>query len=170
MEITKKILILIIILTMLCTTTVFAMFITQSETTISKKVAKPIIELVQTSDSISIDYWNTDTLYEFSVRNYNDSGEVSDVQIRYYVQIIANNFNYIKDFKFKKKTGSSYRNQTINYNSSTPMYYSDYYYLPAGTKQEDKFRLTMEYQNGNYYASTGFWVRIYADQVAPVES
>ena len=171
MKISKKILVLIMIITILCTSTAFAKYVANITQTSSVKVAKPIIEIVSDSGLIAIDYLNTSDTYSFHIRNYNDNGEVSDVAMNYQVQLEASTFNNMKDLKIRKKkaNGSSYTTQTMYYDSSTPMYYTNYYTLPAGTKQDDYFYISMEYPESCQSAYAVFWVQIYAYQVEPTE-
>ena len=53
------------------------------------EIAKPILE-VENAGNLEITNTNNKGIYEFNVRNYNEQGEITDVDLEYYVEILDN--------------------------------------------------------------------------------
>ena len=56
------------------------------------KVAKPILEVEKDSE-ISITQDNTSGEYRFKVKNYNDLEEITEVNLKYYIEILDDNLD-----------------------------------------------------------------------------
>lgn len=63
------------------------------------QIAKPIME-VENASTLEINNENNQGIYEFKVRNYNSKGEISDVDLEYYVEIL-NDLDDKKEIKVK---------------------------------------------------------------------
>lgn len=51
------------------------------------EIAKPIMEVENTS-TLQIDNKENEGIYEFKIRNYNFNGEITDVDLEYYIEIL----------------------------------------------------------------------------------
>ena len=51
------------------------------------KVAKPILE-VENGSSLEINNSNKEGIYEFKIKNYNEQGEKTDVNLEYYIEVL----------------------------------------------------------------------------------
>lgn len=97
------------------------------------EIAKPVFE-VSGSQNILIDGIQ-DTVYDFSVRNYNDSG-ISEVALNYYIQI-ENNSD--ADLTFQLTKNGKLVNLTKNKTSLIS--------LSGLERKSDDYQLTIKYTN-----------------------
>ncbi len=67
---------------------------------VSTQVAKPIL-IMEEENKIYIDDNNNEAEYKFKVKNYNEKGKITDVQMFYTIQIIANTDETIKYSLYK---------------------------------------------------------------------
>ena len=67
----------------------FAKFINSNKTSINAKIAKPIF-IVNGDKEILIEKYGSVNDYNFSVKNYNDNNNTSEVSLNYKIEIIAN--------------------------------------------------------------------------------
>ena len=51
------------------------------------KVAKPLLE-VENGSSLEINNFNKEGVYEFKIKNYNEQGEKTDVNLEYYIEVL----------------------------------------------------------------------------------
>ncbi|MFG6318370.1 MAG: hypothetical protein K1W33_00675 [Clostridia bacterium] len=144
MDITKKkilktalIILLIIIILLLCSLFLggrsFSKYKKNFNVSSSTEIAKPILN-VEGDSNIKIDGIE-DTIYDFSVKNYNGSN-VSEVDMNYYIEIV-NTSKADLDFILTKngKTVSLKNNKT------------DLISLVSTIKQTDDYQLQIKYNN-----------------------
>lgn len=133
------IIILLLVLSMLTISGVFAKYVSSAYGSGSMQVAKPIIQVVDNS-SITIDNDNLSGTYEFSVRNYNGS-EINEVKQGYDIQISINNTTYLESLSLVKVlNGVEVPQSLTNFKAGT-------YYLGVNDTQEDNYKLYITYSN-----------------------
>jgi len=52
-------------------------------------IAEPII-VMESSESLKITNTNNSGVYNFKVKNYNEKGKITDVEVKYYIEILGN--------------------------------------------------------------------------------
>lgn len=101
----------------------------------STKIAKPIIE-VENASTLELNNENSEGVYEFKVRNYNSNGEITDVNLEYYIEILNdlddNNTIKIKLLKNDEEIA-------INDNKT------EKFYLEKEKMQEDVYKMEISY-------------------------
>ncbi len=97
-------------------------------------IAKPILEVEKNSEVI-INQDNQKGEYEFKVKNYNPSEEVSEVDLRYYIEVLEENSNKAIQYELYKE------NQKIELQDNK----TNEMYLNNNEKQEHLYKLTVKY-------------------------
>lgn len=130
----KKLILSIIILGIICTactTFVFAKYSTQVLLNASAKIAKPIIKM-QGEETREITILSPKTSYSFSVKNYNESEEINEVAMRYYIEIISEKLELLEVHLYKGEEIKLIDNKTEKMD------------LKIGEKQEDNYYLEVK--------------------------
>lgn len=108
---------------------------TKIEVNGNTKIAKPIIE-VENASTLELNNENSEGVYEFKVRNYNSNGEITDVNLEYYIEILNdlddNNAIKIKLLKNDEEIA-------INDNKT------EKFYLEKEEMQEDVYKMEISY-------------------------
>lgn len=108
---------------------------TKIEVNGNTKIAKPIIE-VENASTLELNNKNSEGVYEFKVRNYNSNGEITDVNLEYYIEILNdlddNNTIKIKLFKNDEEIA-------IDDNKT------EKFYLEKEKMQEDVYKMEISY-------------------------
>ena len=98
------------------------------------EIAKPIIQ-VENGNSLEINNQNKEGIYEFKVKNYNDNGEITQVDMEYYVEILDDLSNKGIDIKLLKD------DEEIEINENK----TEKYLLTKEGMQEDNYKLELKY-------------------------
>lgn len=98
------------------------------------EIAKPIIQ-VENGNSLEINNQNKEGIYEFKVKNYNDNGEITQVDMEYYVEILDDLSNKGIDIKLLKD------DEEIEINENK----TEKYLLTKEGMQEDNYKLKLKY-------------------------
>lgn len=98
------------------------------------EIAKPIIQ-VENGSSLEINNQNKEGIYEFKVKNYNDNGEITQVDMEYYVEILDDLSNKGIEIKLLKD------NEEIEINENK----TEKYLLTKEGMQEDNYKLELKY-------------------------
>lgn len=152
----KKIRIMIIAFILLITnTTVFATLKKDYNKRISLNVAKPILEVIKTSAN-DINNSNLNGVFCFDVRNYSGSN-MNKANMKYQIEIIIANNKYT-DLRLVKINGETEENQTLTDKKT------QFYTLNKTSKQDDKFKLYINYSSTNYVISEDIKIKVYAVQ------
>ena len=109
----------------------------------SSKIAKPILEIVGV-DEMQVDVLNEDKhYYEFSIRNFNQNNDVSDVELKYNIEFICSQenapliINLYRINNFEETKIELQKNKTIQYE-----------YLELN-KEENFYRAEIMYDNNS---------------------
>lgn len=98
------------------------------------EVAKPILQ-VENGNSLEINNTNRKGIYEFKVKNYNDQGEKTQVDLKYYIEILSDLENSgieLKLFRDEQEIEVK-ENKTENF------------ILPKSEEKEDNYKLEISY-------------------------
>ena len=98
------------------------------------EIAKPILE-IESGNNLEINNTNEKGIYEFKVKNYNEQGEKTDVDLEYYIEILDNLANSgieLKLFKDEKEVEIK-ENKTENF------------ILTKNEMREDNYKLEVTY-------------------------
>ena len=98
------------------------------------EIAKPIIQ-VENGNSLEINNQNKEGIYEFKVKNYNNNGEITQVDMEYYVEILDDLSNKGIDIKLLKD------DEEIEINENK----TEKYLLTKEGMQEDNYKLELKY-------------------------
>lgn len=127
--------ILIILLTILlfCSGYSLGKELSNVEINATGEIAKPIL-VVNNNEPIEINSESSKGYYDFKIKNYNENDETTEVDIKYYIEILTNTTDEIS-FKIYKN------GQEINMenNKTQELYFS------KDIKQEDNFRIEISY-------------------------
>lgn len=98
------------------------------------KVAKPILE-VENGSSLEINNSNKEGIYEFKIKNYNEQGEKTDVNLEYYIEVL-------NDFENNGIEINLFRNeQKIDINNNK----TEKFILSKDEIKEDNYKLEVLY-------------------------
>lgn len=100
----------------------------------SAEIAKPILEVEKDSE-ITITEENKKGEFTFKVKNYNQLEEISEVDLKYYIEILENNLDKSIVYKLYKE------NQEINLTENK----TEEMTLPKDKKEEQIYTLKVEY-------------------------
>lgn len=119
--------ILIIFLMLISISFVYARYTGYKIAKYNTKIAKPILELVN-GENISINDNNKEGEYRFSIKNYNDKNEITDVKLGYTIEIIANEdkaiqYTLYKDDKQIPIVGNKSEEIEMNNNNKEEHFY-----------------------------------------------
>lgn len=98
------------------------------------EIAKPILE-VENGTSLDISNTNNSGIYEFKVKNYNENGEKTQVDLEYYIEIL----NDIKSNGIELKLFKNDQEIEINENKT------EKFLLTKDEIKEDNYRLEITY-------------------------
>ena len=98
------------------------------------EIAKPILE-VENGSSLEINNKNDKGIYEFKVKNYNEQGEKTDVDLEYYIEIL----NYLENSGLELKLYKDDQEIQINENKT------ETYLLTKDEIKEDNYKLEITY-------------------------
>lgn len=98
------------------------------------KVAKPILE-VENGSSLEINNSNKEGVYEFKIKNYNEQGEKTEVDLEYYIEVL-------NDFENNGIEINLFRNeQKIDINNNK----TEKFILSKDEIKEDNYKLEVLY-------------------------
>lgn len=97
------------------------------------EIARPILE-IENSEKLNINNQNREGIYEFKIKNHNETGEITQVDLEYYIEILSPE-NEAISFKLYKedKEVELENNKTENI------------LLSKDSKQEDIYKLEIKY-------------------------
>lgn len=98
------------------------------------EVAKPILQ-VENGTNLEINNTNSKGIYEFKVKNYNEQGEKTDVDLEYYIEILEDVEKYGIELKLFKN------DQEIQINENK----TEKFILTKDEIQEDNYKLEITY-------------------------
>lgn len=98
------------------------------------EIAKPILE-VENGSSLEINNKNDKGIYEFKVKNYNEQGEKTDVDLEYYIEIL----NYLENSGLELKLYKDDQEIQINENKT------ETFLLTKDEIKEDNYKLEITY-------------------------
>lgn len=98
------------------------------------EIAKPILE-VENGSSLEINNNNNKGIYEFKVKNYNEQGEKTDVDLEYYIEIL----NYLENSGLELKLFKDEQEIPINENRT------EIFLLTKDGIKEDNYKLEITY-------------------------
>ena len=101
---------------------------------INTEIAKPILEVEKASEIIITEENNTGE-YHFTVKNYNDAEEISQVDLQYYIEILDDNIDNAIEYKLYKDN----EKLELQDNKTQKMM------LSKDTKDEQSYTLKVEY-------------------------
>lgn len=139
--ITLVFIIFIIILLLLCGYT-FAKTIDNVLIKSENPISEPIL-IVENNPSIDITSKNNSGIYEFKVKNYNNEGKITEVDLKYYIEITSNMDEEIKLELYED-------NQKVNLiNNKT-----EYIKISKSSKQERNYKIKIQYEKGQKELTT----------------
>ena len=100
------------------------------------QIAKPILEVEKNSEII-INENNKTGEYNFKVKNYNESEEISQVNLKYYIEILDNNIDESVKYELYKEE------EKIDLNENK----TNEFILKQGEKNEQEYKLKIEYNS-----------------------
>ena len=100
------------------------------------QIAKPILEVEKNSEII-INENNKTGEYNFKVKNYNESEEISQVNLKYYIEILDNNIDESVKYELYKEE----KKIDLNENKTNE------FILKQGEKNEQEYKLKIEYNS-----------------------
>lgn len=98
------------------------------------EIAKPILE-VENGSNLEINNNNNKGIYEFKVKNYNEQGEKTDVDLEYYIEIL----NYLENSGLNLKLYKDDQEIPINENKT------ETFLLTKDEEEEDNYKLEIRY-------------------------
>ena len=98
------------------------------------EIAKPILEVEKASEIIITEENNTGEYY-FTVKNYNDAEEVSQVDLQYYIEILDDNIDKAIEYQLYKE------NEKLDLQDNQTQKIT----LSKETKEEQNYILKVEY-------------------------
>ena len=101
------------------------------------KIAEPVL-IVEKANELQISNVNNKGIYEFIIKNYKDNGKISDVKMKYEIELLLKDKNNI-DIKIFKN------NEEINIKDNK----TEKYYLINNQKQEERFRIEIRCNTTN---------------------
>ena len=122
----KKIILIIIITIIIFAKNSFGKYFTRFQLESNNEITEPVIS-IENDETININSINNKT-YNFKIKNYNNEGKVSKLNIEYYLNISS-----IKDVLLKVYKN----NQEIKLNNGN----TDKYSLNNNIKQEDVYKI-----------------------------
>ena len=122
----KKIIFIIIITIIIFSKNSFGKYFTRFQLESNNEITEPVIS-IENDETININSINNKT-YNFKIKNYNNEGKVSELNIEYYINISS-----IKDVSLKVYNN----NDEIKLNNGN----TDKYSLDKNTKQEDVYKI-----------------------------
>lgn len=122
----KKIILIIIITIIIFAKNSFGKYFTRFQLESNNEITEPVIS-IENDETININSINNKT-YNFKIKNYNNEGKVSELNIEYYINISS-----IKDVSLKVYKN----NDEIKLNNGN----TDKYSLDKNTKQEDVYKI-----------------------------
>lgn len=110
----------------------FGKGLTNTDIEVSSKIAEPILK-IENTPPVAITTTNNTANYEFKIKNYNETGKITDVSLKYTIEILTE----IEGINFK-----IYKNEQeiLLQNQKT-----DQFILNNQDKQEDLYKLEIEY-------------------------
>ena len=128
------------------------------------EIGEPILE-VRSNPAVDIIDTKTEGTYNFYIRNYNENGKVSDVKVRYMIEI-KDNIN--KKLKSTINYELYKNNKKIEMTNNT----SSMMEIPNNKMQEDKYELKIKYnKNASRYMKDildKIQIKIHSEQVKPI--
>ena len=103
----------------------------------SAEIAQPML-IVENSPSVDITAKNNYGEYTFKVKNYNEKNQITQADLKYYVEIISNNDNSI-NFEIYQE------NNKINLTNNK----TDYIHIAKGQKIEKEYKIKITYNKKN---------------------
>lgn len=102
------------------------------------QIAEPILK-VEGDPTISITKSEEKEIYIFKVKNYDETGKITQIDLEYYIEIIANTYKniYFKVYKDDKEVNID-RNRT------------EYFLLGKENEQEDNYRIEILFDKGSF--------------------
>lgn len=122
----KKIILIIIITIIIFSKNSFGKYFTRFQLESNNEITEPVIS-IENDETININSINNKT-YNFKIKNYNNEGKLSGLNIEYYISISS-----IKDVSLKVYKN----NDEIKLNNGN----TDKYSLDKNTKQEDVYQI-----------------------------
>lgn len=158
----KKVLITIILL-LLMFLAIFggyslARYIDETQINVITKVAKPVLVL-EGEENIGLTAINNNGIYEFSIKNYNNQEQITDVRLKYTIEIISNTDSSIIYELYKNGEKLDLQNNKTSY-----------LILSNKEKQVDNYKLVITY-NKNLSDTIGdilqdIQIKVHSEQIS----
>lgn len=97
------------------------------------QIAKPILE-INSKQGITITEIENTGIYEFSIKNYDQNGKITDVDLKYYIEILGNNDAGIHFNLYEGENEIQLENQK-----------TDYITITKNNKEERKYKIKITY-------------------------
>ena len=126
------------------------------------EIAKPIIQ-VENGSSLEINNQNKEGIYEFKVKNYNDNGEITQVDMEYYIEILDDLSSKGIEVKLLKD------NEEIEINENK----TGKYLLTKEGMQEDNYKLELKYDENKNISTEDIFeqlqIKVHSEQKQEVQ-
>lgn len=125
------------------------------------EIAKPILQ-VENGSSLEINNSNREGIYEFKVKNYNEQGEKTQVDLEYYIEIL----NDIENSGIELKLFRDDQEISINENKT------EKFILSKDEAKEDNYKLEVKYdENRNINMEdliSQLQIKVHSEQIQEV--
>ena len=153
---TKIILLLTFIFILFGISIAYGKYISKQKIDVNSTIAKPILE-IERGECININDNNTNAEYKFCVKNYNDVGKITDIDINYTIEIIASGDDAISYSLYKD-------NQKIQISKNK----TSKILIKQGQKQKHNYSLKINYDKSKSKElidlTEDVGIRIYSEQ------
>jgi len=98
------------------------------------QIAEPIL-LIENDPSIDITANNNEGIYNFAIKNYNEQDKITDIKLKYYIEILANVDNSVQIDLFNNE-------DKIELNDNK----TDYIEVSNDEKEEKQYQIKIKYE------------------------
>lgn len=104
---------------------------------VNAEIAQPML-IIENNPSVDITAKNSYGEYVFKIKNYNEKNQITQADLKYYVEIISNNDNSINLELYQE-------NNKINLTNNK----TDYIHIAKGQKIEREYKIKIKYDKNN---------------------
>lgn len=136
-KMTQKTIIAILIIFIICLLFVGYTFAKGIENVVVKsngQIAEPIL-LIENDPSIDITANNNEGIYNFAIKNYNEQDKITDIKLKYYIEILSNVDNSVQIDLFNNE-------DKIELNDNK----TDYIEVSNDEKEEKQYQIKIKYE------------------------
>lgn len=150
---TQTILVIIFFILILFSTKSLGKYFSKINIEVNTDIAKPILKIEGDSE-LDINKIGEKNIYEFKVKNYDESNQITEINLEYYIEIMSETNENI-DIKIYKD------DKELNINESK----TEKFILTKGEKKEDNYKIEILFKNNSVQEiKQNIDIKVYAQQ------